>query len=106
MAATACWGTQQVGIWESKYEQAKYDGVFAIWYGKGPGVDRSGDALKHGNLAGTSANGGVLVLAGDDRASVCLFHLQEIQNQLGSLYSAYLDLLKPKLCFQLYLQHI
>ena len=69
MAATACWGTQQVGIWDSKYEQAKYDGVFAIWYGKGPGVDRSGDALKHGNLAGTSANGGVLVLAGDDQGA-------------------------------------
>ena len=69
MAATACWGTQQVGIWDSKYEQAKYDGVFAIWYGKGPGVDRSGDALKHGNLAGTSVNGGVLVLAGDDQGA-------------------------------------
>ena len=69
MAATACWGTQQVGIWKSKYEQAKYDGVFAIWYGKGPGVDRSGDALKHGNLAGTSPNGGVLVLAGDDQGA-------------------------------------
>ena len=69
MAATACWGTQQVGIWESINEHAKYDGVFAIWYGKGPGVDRSGDALKHGNLAGTSANGGVLVLAGDDQGA-------------------------------------
>ena len=69
MAATACWGTQQVGIWESDDEQAKYDGVFAIWYGKGPGVDRSGDALKHGNLAGTSPNGGVLVLAGDDQGA-------------------------------------
>ena len=69
MAATACWGTQQVGIWESENERAKYDGVFAIWYGKGPGVDRSGDALKHGNLAGTSPNGGVLVLAGDDQGA-------------------------------------
>jgi len=69
MAATACWGTQQVGIWQSATEQAKYDGVFAIWYGKGPGIDRSGDALKHGNLAGTSANGGVLILAGDDQGA-------------------------------------
>lgn len=69
LAATACWGTQQVGIWESENEQAKYDGVFAIWYGKGPGVDRSGDALKHGNLAGASPNGGVLVLAGDDQGA-------------------------------------
>ncbi|NQV55762.1 MAG: indolepyruvate ferredoxin oxidoreductase family protein, partial [Rhodospirillales bacterium] len=65
MAATACWGTQQVGLWEP----AKYDGVFAIWYGKGPGVDRTGDAFKHGNMAGTSPNGGVLVLAGDDHGA-------------------------------------
>ncbi|MEE3000746.1 MAG: indolepyruvate ferredoxin oxidoreductase family protein, partial [Pseudomonadota bacterium] len=69
MAATACWGTQQVGIWESENETAKYDGVFSIWYGKGSGVDRSGDALKHGNLAGTSPNGGVLVIAGDDQGA-------------------------------------
>lgn len=69
LAATACWGTQQVGIWESENEQARYEGVFAIWYGKGPGVDRSGDALKHGNLAGTSPHGGVLVLAGDDQGA-------------------------------------
>jgi len=65
MAATACWGTQQVGM----SEPANYDGVFAIWYGKGPGVDRSGDPLKHGNMAGTSPNGGVLVLAGDDHVA-------------------------------------
>lgn len=62
LAATAIWGTQQVGL----YEKAKFDGVLGVWYGKGPGVDRSGDAFKHGNLAGTSANGGVVVLAGDD----------------------------------------
>ncbi len=62
MAATACWGTQQAGL----FGQATYDGVFAIWYGKGPGVDRSGDPLKHGNLAGTSPLGGVLVMTGDD----------------------------------------
>ena len=65
MAATACWGTQQVGMWDG----ANYDGVFAIWYGKGPGVDRSGDPLKHGNLAGSSPNGGVLVLTGDDHGA-------------------------------------
>ena len=65
MAATACWGSQQVGLWEG----TKYDGVFSIWYGKGPGVDRSGDALKHGNLAGSSPHGGVLVLAGDDHGA-------------------------------------
>ncbi|MDP6173829.1 MAG: indolepyruvate ferredoxin oxidoreductase family protein, partial [Rhodospirillales bacterium] len=62
MAATACWGTQQAAL----FGPAKYDGVFAIWYGKGPGVDRSGDPLKHGNLAGTSPHGGVLVMTGDD----------------------------------------
>ena len=62
MAATACWGTQQLGV----SEPSKHDGVFAIWYGKGPGVDRSGDPLKHGSLAGASRHGGVLVLAGDD----------------------------------------
>jgi indolepyruvate ferredoxin oxidoreductase len=62
LAATAVWGSQQANL----FEGPRYDGVFAIWYGKGPGVDRSCDALKHGNYAGSSANGGVLVLAGDD----------------------------------------
>jgi indolepyruvate ferredoxin oxidoreductase len=62
LAATACWGTQQLGF----HGEAKYDGVFAIWYGKGPGVDRTGDAFRHGNLAGTHPRGGVLALLGDD----------------------------------------
>jgi indolepyruvate ferredoxin oxidoreductase len=64
LAATAVWGSQQV----SMYEGVRYDGVFAMWYGKGPGVDRSGDVFKHANAAGTSPHGGVLVLAGDDHA--------------------------------------
>lgn len=62
LAATSIWGSQQVGL----RGKALYQGVFGIWYGKGPGVDRSGDVFRHANLAGTSAHGGVLALAGDD----------------------------------------
>jgi indolepyruvate ferredoxin oxidoreductase len=62
LAATAVWGTQQLAT----MKDAKVDGVFALWYGKGPGVDRSGDAMRHGNYTGTHPNGGVLALLGDD----------------------------------------
>jgi indolepyruvate ferredoxin oxidoreductase len=62
LGATAVWGSQQIGL----FPGSKYDGVFALWYGKGPGVDRSGDVFKHGNAAGSAPRGGVLLLAGDD----------------------------------------
>ena len=65
LAATSIWGTQQVNL----FPNAQYDGVFSMWYGKGPGVDRSGDVFKHANGAGTAPHGGVLVLAGDDHAA-------------------------------------
>ncbi len=62
LAATAVWGSQQGDI----LGKSKYDGVFGIWYGKGPGVDRCGDAFKHANFSGSAAHGGVLAVAGDD----------------------------------------
>ena len=73
MAATAVWGTQQVHY----HNDARYDGVFGMWYGKGPGLDQSLDAVRQANYHGTAKNGGVLVLAGDDpamRSTVDAYH--------------------------------
>ena len=88
LGATSVWGSQQIGL----FPGAKYDGVFAIWYGKGPGVDRSGDPLKHGNSAGTAPHGGVLAIAGDDHTckSSTLAHQSEL-----ALIDAAIPILNP-----------
>ncbi len=65
LAATAVWGSQQAEL----RGEGKYDGVFAMWYGKGPGVDRTGDVFRHANLAGSAKYGGVLALMGDDHTA-------------------------------------
>src|SRR5580698_728602 len=65
LAATAIWGTQQAEM----RGEGRFDGVFSLWYGKGPGVDRCGDVFRHANLAGTSRHGGVLALMGDDHTA-------------------------------------
>jgi indolepyruvate ferredoxin oxidoreductase len=65
LAATALWGTQQAEL----RGEGKFDGVFGMWYGKGPGVDRTGDVFRHANLAGTSKHGGVVALMGDDHTA-------------------------------------
>jgi len=65
LAATAIWGSQQSEL----RGEGKFDGVFGMWYGKGPGVDRSGDVFRHANMAGTAKNGGVIALMGDDHTA-------------------------------------
>lgn len=84
LAATAVWGSQQAEM----RGEGKYDGVFSVWYGKGPGVDRCGDVFRHANLAGTSKFGGVLALMGDD-------HTAESSTTAHQSEFHFLDLMVP-----------
>ncbi len=88
LAATALWGSQQAGL----RGDGKYDGVFGLWYGKGPGVDRSGDAIRHANNAGTARHGGVVMAMGDDHTgeSSTVLHQSE-----WALMDAYLPIVSP-----------
>lgn len=88
LAATACWGTQQAEM----RGEGKHDGVFALWYGKGPGVDRTGDVFRHANMAGTSPQGGVLAIAGDDHSgeSSTVVHASDV-----ALMDAMIPVLSP-----------
>ncbi len=82
LAATAVWGTQQAEM----YGEGKYDGVFSLWYGKGPGVDRTGDVMRHANLAGTSKHGGVLMAMGDDHTGESSLTLHQSDWALVDVY--------------------
>ncbi|MDC0737459.1 indolepyruvate ferredoxin oxidoreductase family protein [Cognatishimia sp. SS12] len=88
LAATALWGTQQAEM----RGEGKYDGVFGLWYGKGPGVDRTGDVMRHANMAGTSQHGGVLMALGDDHTgeSSTVLHQSE-----WALVDAYMPVVSP-----------
>ncbi|SPJ28702.1 indolepyruvate ferredoxin oxidoreductase family protein [Falsiruegeria mediterranea] len=88
LAATALWGAQQAGL----RGDGKYDGVFGLWYGKGPGVDRSGDAIRHANMAGTAPLGGVVMAMGDDHTgeSSTVLHQSE-----WALMDAYMPIVSP-----------
>jgi indolepyruvate ferredoxin oxidoreductase len=88
LAATAHWGAQQAEL----RGEGKYDGVFGLWYGKGPGVDRSGDVMRHANMAGTSPAGGVLMAMGDDHTgeSSTVLHQSEF-----AMVDAYMPIVSP-----------
>ena len=88
LAATALWGCQQAEL----RGEGKYDGVFGLWYGKGPGVDRSGDVMRHANMAGTSPNGGVLMAMGDDHTGESSTTLHQSD---WALVDAYMPVLSP-----------
>lgn len=88
LAATALWGSQQAGL----RGDGRFDGVFGLWYGKGPGVDRSGDVMRHANMAGTAQHGGVLMAMGDDHTgeSSTVLHQSE-----WSLVDMYMPVVSP-----------
>ncbi|MCW9043793.1 MAG: indolepyruvate ferredoxin oxidoreductase family protein [Pseudopelagicola sp.] len=88
LAATALWGSQQAEL----RGEGKFDGVFGLWYGKGPGVDRTGDVMRHANMAGTSAKGGVLMAMGDDHTgeSSTVLHQSE-----WAMVDAYMPVVSP-----------
>lgn len=88
LAATALWGSQQAGL----RNDGRFDGVFGLWYGKGPGVDRSGDVMRHANMAGTAQHGGVLMAMGDDHTgeSSTVLHQSE-----WSLVDMYMPVVSP-----------
>ena len=88
LAATAIWGSQQAEL----RGEGKYDGVFALWYGKGPGVDRSGDVMRHANMAGTSRHGGVLMAMGDDHTGESSTTLHQSD---WALVDAYMPVVSP-----------
>ena len=88
LAATALWGSQQAEL----RGEGKYDGVFGLWYGKGPGVDRSGDVMRHANMAGTSPHGGVIMAMGDDHTgeSSTTLHQSDF-----AMLDAYMPIVSP-----------
>ncbi|MBO9401670.1 indolepyruvate ferredoxin oxidoreductase family protein [Shimia sp. R9_3] len=88
LAATALWGSQQAEL----RGEGKFDGVYGLWYGKGPGVDRTGDVMRHANMAGTSKHGGVLMAMGDDHTgeSSTVLHQSE-----WAMVDAYMPVVSP-----------
>ena len=88
LAATALWGSQQAEL----RGEGKFEGVFGLWYGKGPGVDRSGDVMRHANMAGTSPRGGVIMAMGDDHTgeSSTVLHQSD-----WAMVDAYMPVLSP-----------
>jgi len=88
LAATAIWGAQQAEL----RGEGKFDGVFGLWYGKGPGVDRSGDAIRHANMAGTSPLGGVVMAMGDDHTGESSTTLHQSE---WALMDAYMPIVSP-----------